>query len=67
MVPRSFHVMQEIAQLQFAWEKAKSEEDTKGGAAGDAKRWNGIRAIMEARAMLKTVFKCASDLRYDLC
>ncbi|GMH44881.1 hypothetical protein BSKO_12838 [Bryopsis sp. KO-2023] len=54
---------QEIAQLQPAWEKAKSEEDSKSGASADSKRWTGVKTVAEARTMLKSLFKCSSDLR----
>ena len=30
-------------------------------AAGDARRWNGVRTVVQARALLKTVFRSASQ------
>jgi hypothetical protein len=31
--------------------------------AGDARRWNGVRTVVQARALLKTVFRAASQHR----
>ena len=43
--------------------KAKAEEENRGQGAADARRWNGLRTIVEARALLKTAFRCASTLK----
>ena len=40
--------------------KAKAEEEQKSQAASDARRWNGLRTIVEARALLKSMFKVAT-------
>lgn len=29
--------------------------------AADAKRWNGVRSVVQARALLKTLFRSASQ------
>ena len=52
---------QQIVELQAAWEKAKQEEENKGGGAADAKRWTGVRNAIEARELLRTVFRIACD------
>lgn len=41
--------------------KTKAEEDQKTQPASDAKRWNGLRTIVEARALLKSIFKVAAN------
>ena len=51
----------QIAELQAAWERAKAEEEGRGGGAADAKRWTGIRSAVEARDILRTVFRVACD------
>ena len=43
--------------------KAKSDEENKGGGAADARRGNGLRNVVEARALLKTAFRTASTLK----
>lgn len=43
--------------------RAKAEEEARGQAAADARRWNGLRNIVEARALLKAVFRVASNQR----
>lgn len=43
--------------------KAKSDEESKGGGAADARRWNGLRNVVESRALLKTAFRTASTLK----
>ncbi len=43
--------------------KAKSDEENKGGGAADARRWNGLRNVVESRALLKTAFRTASTLK----
>lgn len=49
--------------------KAKSDEENKGGGAADARRWNGLRNVVESRALLKTAFRTASTLKaqVDCC
>lgn len=39
--------------------KARTEEDHRSQAAADAKRWIGLKNIVEARALLKSLFKHA--------
>ena len=46
---------------QAAWERAKSEEEGRGGGAADAKRWTLVRTIVEARELLKATFRLACD------
>lgn len=55
---------QQISELQVAWERSKVEEEQKGGGAADVRRWASIRSIVEARDLLKTVFRTACDQRY---
>ncbi|KAL3131725.1 hypothetical protein ABBQ38_007446 [Trebouxia sp. C0009 RCD-2024] len=43
--------------------KAKCDEENKGGGAADARRWNGLRNVVESRALLKTAFRTASTLK----
>lgn len=43
--------------------KTKSDEENKGGGAADARRWNGLRNVVESRALLKTAFRTASTLK----
>eukprot|EP00983_Pelagomonas_calceolata_P114163 1160066-Pelagomonas_calceolata.AAC.7 len=57
---------QQIVELQAAWEKAKQEEENKGGGAADAKRWTGVRNAIEARELLRTVFRIACDHNTDI-
>ncbi len=41
--------------------KAQSEEDAKGGnSANEARRWTGVRTIVEARSLLKSLFRAAA-------
>jgi kinesin family protein 4/21/27 len=54
---------QQISELQVAWERSKVDEEQKGGGAADARRWTGIKSIVEARDLLKTVFRAACDQR----
>jgi len=56
---RSVH----IAELQEEWEKAKNEEEAKQGNAAEVKRWTGLKNLGEGRALLKTLFRLASDQR----
>ena len=53
----------QIKELQSAWEAAKLEEENRGGGAADAKRWNGIRNVLESRELLRTLFRIACDHR----
>lgn len=41
--------------------KAKAEEEQKSQLASDARRWNGLKTIVEARALLKSIFKVATN------
>jgi len=41
--------------------KAQTEEDAKSGnSATEARRWTGVRTIVEARSLLKTLFRAAA-------
>lgn len=40
---------------------ARTEDEARGGGAADARRWTALRTPVEARAMLKTVFRTAAD------
>lgn len=51
----------QINEYQLQLMKVRQSEEDKGGGAADARRWNGLRTIVEARAMLKTVFRSASQ------
>lgn len=51
-----------IADLQQEYEKAKNEEETKQ-ATVDVRRWAGLKNVAEARTLLKSLFKYASDQR----
>ncbi|KAL6746535.1 hypothetical protein V8C86DRAFT_2939694 [Haematococcus lacustris] len=53
----------QIMELQRLWESSKSDEESKGGGAADVRRWSGIRSIVEARDLLRTIFRIASDQR----
>ena len=37
------------------------EEESRGGGAADVKRWNGLRTAIEARELLRTLFRIACD------
>jgi hypothetical protein len=50
-------------ELQNQWEVAKQEEESKGAGAADVRRWTGVRNIVEARELLRTLFKVASDAK----
>ena len=54
----------QIKELQAAWEAAKLEEESRGGGAADVKRWNGLRTAMEARELLRTLFRIACDHKW---
>lgn len=51
----------QIAQLHADLDRVRAEEEQKGHGAGDVRRWNGIRNVVEARALLLTLFKAACD------
>lgn len=51
----------QILETQQQLMKTKAEEDQKSQAASDARRWNGLRTIVEARALLKSIFKVAAN------
>ena len=40
--------------------KTKAEEEQKSQLASDARRWNGLKTMVEARALLKSIFKVAT-------
>ncbi|KAK9846882.1 hypothetical protein WJX84_000810 [Apatococcus fuscideae] len=50
----------QILEMQQTLLRAKTEEEQKGQGAADARRWNGLRNVAEARTMLRTVFRTAS-------
>ena len=54
-------VMWQILETTAALMKAQSEEDAKGGnSANEARRWTGVRTIVEARSLLKSLFRAAA-------
>ena len=54
-------VVCQILETQAALMKAQSEDDTKSGnTAAEARRWTGVRTIVEARSLLKTLFRAAA-------
>lgn len=54
-------VLWQILETTAALMKAQSEEDAKGGnSANEARRWTGVRTIVEARSLLKSLFRAAS-------
>ena len=57
----------QILETTAALMKAQSEEDAKGGSsastsisANEARRWTGVRTIVEARSLLKSLFRAAA-------
>eukprot|EP00775_Hariotina_reticulata_P005026 gene5026-5268_t len=56
-----------IKELQEQWERARAEEQSRGAGAADVKRWTGIRNIVEARELLRTLFVAASGQRAQVC
>jgi hypothetical protein len=48
-----------LQELQEQWERARADEQSRGAGAADVKRWTGIRNIIEARELLRTLFMCA--------
>ena len=60
-------VLWQILETTAALMKAQSEEDAKGGniastsnSANEARRWTGVRTIVEARSLLKSLFRAAA-------
>lgn len=51
---------QQIVELQQQLVRVRADEEARGGGAADARRWNQLRNVVEARTMLKTVFRSAS-------
>lgn len=52
----SYHNGQ-IGDLQAQWERQKAEEEGRGGGALDARRWVGLRNVVECRELLRTLFR----------
>ncbi|KAL4427717.1 hypothetical protein ABPG75_001806 [Micractinium tetrahymenae] len=52
---------QRFEQAQARLMEARAVEDAKGGVPADARRWNGVRSVVQARALLKTIFRAASQ------
>lgn len=52
---------QQIVDLQQQLVRVRADEEARGGGAADARRWNQLRSVVEARVMLKTVFRTASS------
>lgn len=50
-------------ELQEQWERVRAEEQSRGAGAADVRRWTGIRNIVEAREMLRTLFISACTQR----
>jgi kinesin family protein 4/21/27 len=50
-----------LQEWQNQWERAKQEEESRGAGAADVKRWTGVRTIVEARELLRSLFRLASD------
>ena len=54
-------LLAQILETQAALMKAQAEEDAKSGSsASEARRWTGVRTIVEARSLLKTLFRAAA-------
>ena len=45
--------------MQASLERARANEERAGAA--DARRWLGVRSIVEARDLLRTLFRLAAD------
>ena len=60
-------VVVQILEMQQTLMRAKTEEEQKGQGAADARRWNGLRNVAEARTMLRTVFRTASGHKAQVC
>ncbi|KAF8064520.1 KIN4A [Scenedesmus sp. PABB004] len=56
-----------VKELQEQWERARSDEQSRGAGAADVKRWTGIRNIVEARELLRTLFLCACAQKAQVC
>lgn len=52
-----------IQEVQLQLVKARASEEGRGAGAADARRWKGLQAAPEARGLLTTVFRCASQYR----
>eukprot|EP00879_Flechtneria_rotunda_P010714 GHRR01011196.1.p1 GENE.GHRR01011196.1~~GHRR01011196.1.p1 ORF type:complete len:1304 (+),score=608.99 GHRR01011196.1:374-4285(+) len=52
-----------IKELQEQWERARADEQSRGAGAANVKRWTGIRNIVEARELLRTLFMSACSQR----
>lgn len=50
----------QIAGIMAALVAARGEDEARGGGAADPRRWTALRSTVEARAMLKTVFRAAA-------
>lgn len=50
----------QIAGIMAALVAARGEDEARGGGAADPRRWTALRNTVEARAMLKTVFRAAA-------
>eukprot|EP00884_Botryococcus_braunii_P003163 jgi/Botrbrau1/12848/Bobra.0045s0017.1 len=59
------HHSGQILETQQALVAAKAEDTARGGgsAGADVRRWTGLRNLVEARALLKTLFRSAAQLR----
>ncbi|GBF91684.1 kinesin family member heavy chain [Raphidocelis subcapitata] len=55
-----------IKELQLQWERARQDEEGRGGGAADVKRWTGIRTVVEGRELLRTLFRVALDNKASL-
>ena len=54
-------LLMQILETQAALMRAQAEEDAKSGSsASEARRWTGVRTIVEARSLLKTLFRAAA-------
>ncbi len=52
----------QILETQAALARAQAEEEgrTAGNNPTEARRWTGLRTVVEARALLKTLFRAAA-------
>lgn len=53
----------QIQEVQLALVQARAQEEERGEGAADARRWAPLRVAPEARSMLTTVFRCASQYK----
>lgn len=58
----SYHNGQ-INELQAQWERQKAEEESRGGGALDVRRWTGIKSAVEARELLRTLFRLSVEFK----